>query len=80
MATEYDQILMARQKAKRSVIANMIGFGVGVLVTVLTYLSPSPVFLIAWARPSYARFLLREVTPNTRLKAMIPYGGIMSTS
>ncbi|MEO9321625.1 MAG: hypothetical protein ABI361_13240 [Nitrososphaera sp.] len=48
MATEHDPILMARQKAKRSIIANSIGLCAGVLITILTLLSPSPIFLVAW--------------------------------
>lgn len=47
MATEHDLILVARQKAKRSIIANSIGLCAGVLITILTLLSPSPVFLVA---------------------------------
>lgn len=48
MSSEYDQILVEIQKARKSAIGNTIGFVVGVVITLLTYLSPSPIFLIAW--------------------------------
>ena len=48
MATEYDQISLEVRKAQKSIIVNMTAFAAAVLITVLTYLSPSPVFLIAW--------------------------------
>jgi len=48
MTTEVDCFIIEANKARKSVIGNSIGFAVGILVTILTMLSPSPIFLLAW--------------------------------
>jgi hypothetical protein len=62
-------------------IGNLIGFGVGVLVTLLTYLSPSPVFLIAWGAIIFCPIsAARSYSKYKKLSnAMIPHGAVAGT-
>lgn len=72
MTIEYDQILLEASKAKKSVIANSIGFSIGVLVTVLTLVSPSPVFLLAWGAIIFCPIsAVRSFRRYKKLKDMI---------
>ncbi len=48
MTLEHEQLIIEATKAKKSVIANSIGFLAGILVTVVTMVSSSPIFLLAW--------------------------------
>jgi hypothetical protein len=55
MTTEFEHIVMGTNKAKKSVIANSIGFTVGVLITVLTLFSHLQSFFLHGARLSFVQ-------------------------
>ena len=70
--TEYDQIIIETSKAKKSTIANLIGLSVGVLVTVLTLVSPSPIFLLAWGAIIFCPIsAVRSFGRYKKLKALL---------
>jgi hypothetical protein len=69
MTTEFERVVMETSKAKKNVIGNSIGFTVGVLITVLTLVSPSPIFLLAWGASPIAA--ARSYRRYKKLKAML---------
>jgi hypothetical protein len=68
---EPDQITIEVGKAKKGVIGNVIGFSVGLLVTILTLVSPSPIFLLAWGAIIFC--------PISAIRSYRRYKKLMST-
>jgi hypothetical protein len=65
-------LVIETNKAKKSAIANSAGFAAGVLVTVLTLVSPSPIFLLAWGAIIFCPIgAVRSYRRYNKLKAVI---------
>jgi hypothetical protein len=71
-ATEFEQILVATQKAKKSAIGYTIGFVVGMLIIIVTFSYPTPYFIITWgAIIFYPIYAVKNFRKYKMLNAML---------
>ena len=72
MTLEQEQLVIEATKAKKSVIANLIGFSAGILITIVTLVSTSPIFLLAWGAIIFCPIsAVRSYRRYTKLKSIL---------